>query len=554
MKTYPFVAPPELVTGEVKHIPVIIAGAGPVGLSMAIDLRLRGVDCLLLDDDDRVSHGSRAICYAKRTLEIWDRLGCGDRMVEKGVRWDTGRIFFGDGKEPVYSFDLRDEDGHKYPSFINLQQYYAEEFLLDRLAELGQTPRWKSKVTAVTQTAERAEITVDTPDGSYRLTSDYVIAADGARSPVRHMLGLEFEGRIFEDHFLIADIKMKGDFPAERWFWFDPPFNRGQSALLHRQPDDVWRLDFQLGWDIDREAELDPLRIDTRIRAMMGADVDYKLEWSSIYTFQCRRLDRFVHGRVIFAGDSAHLVSPFGARGANSGVQDVDNLGWKLALILNGRAPVQLLESYNSERVYAARENLLNSTRATDFITPKSDISRLFRNAVLELAASCPFAQRMVNSGRLSVPAHLRESALNSPDKEDFSGVLQPGSVAADGHVIAAGQDQWFLSLIGQETRDFVLLHFADPDAPAPDISPLLEGNNPIAVYMVGPDLTGARRLADPEGHLARRYDARPGTTYLLRPDHHVSARWRSFDATLVRAAQDRALNPGTAQNSEEAA
>ena len=221
---------------------------------------------------------------------------------------------------------------------------------------------------------------------------------------MRQALDLDFVGRVFEDNFLIADVMMDADFPVERWFWFDPPFNKGQSALLHKQPDNVWRIDLQLGWDIDGEAAKKPENVIPRLKAMLGNDINFQLEWVSIYSFQCRRMERFRHGQVIFAGDSAHQVSPFGARGANSGIQDADNLSSKLKAVLDGVAPMQLLDSYDSERGAAAQENILNSTHSTVFITPKSAVSRIFRDAVLNLAEQYPFAQPLVNSGRLSLP------------------------------------------------------------------------------------------------------------------------------------------------------
>ena len=229
-------------------------------------------------------------------------------------------------------------------------------------------------------------------------------------------MGLEFEGRVFADQFLICDIKMKLERPVERWFWFDPPFNRGRSALLHRQADDVWRLDFQVGDQADRDEEVKPENVARRVRAMLGEDIDFAFEWISLYRFQSRRLQRFRHGRVLFAGDAAHQMSPFGARGGNSGVQDADNLVWKLDLVLRGRAPERLLDSYDAERIPAADENLLNTTRSTDFIAPKSAMSRILRDGVLALAETEPFARRLVNSGRLSVAACYDGSPLNSPD------------------------------------------------------------------------------------------------------------------------------------------
>ena len=383
--------------------PVVIVGAGPIGLSAAIDLAQRGIACVVLDDDDTVSVGSRAICYAKRTLEIWDRLGVAAPMIERGITWRVGRVRFGD--RLVYSFDLMREGGHQMPPFINLQQYHMEEILVARVGELEAADlRWNNGVSGLKQDQDGVELTVDTPDGPYTLMADYVIAADGAHSTVRKLLGLDFKGRVFDDQFLISDIIMKADFPSERWFWFDPPFNPGQSALLHRQADNVWRLDFQIGAAADPELEVQHERLVPRIKGMLGDGIDFDIEWVSVYTFKCRQLDKFRPGRVLFAGDAAHQVSPFGARGANTGVQDADNLAWKLALVLNGFGPDRLLDSYDEERVPSAAENLRHSTRSTDFITPKSSISRLFRDAVLNLAERHKFARPLVNSGRLSTP------------------------------------------------------------------------------------------------------------------------------------------------------
>ena len=409
----------------VRH-PVVVVGAGPVGLALAIDLAQRGVPVVLLDDDHTLSTGSRAICFAKRTLEIFDRLGCGDRMVDKGVSWNVGKVFFRD--EQLYASTCSPESGHERPAFINLQQYYVEGYLAERAAQLPLIDlRWKNKVVGVEQHADHVTLTIETPDGRYRLEADYVAACDGARSAVRELMGLESKGRVFRDRFLIADVKMKYDGPAERWFWFDPPFHPNQSVLLHRQPDDVWRIDFQLGWDADPDEEKKPENIIPRVKALLAhstmKDAEFTLEWASVYTFACLRMERFRHGRVLFAGDAAHGVSPFGARGANSGVQDADNLGLEAGARARGpgarRAARQLCRR---ARVRGRREHPRNSTRATDFITPKSEISRLFRDAVLELARDHPFARRIVNSGRLSVPATLHASPLNTPDAERFEG------------------------------------------------------------------------------------------------------------------------------------
>src|SRR6266567_1131473 len=294
---------------NVAEYPVVVVGAGPVGLSLAIDLAQRGQRVILLDDADRIGEGSRAICFSKRLLEYWDRLGVADRMVDKGVVWSVGRIFHGESQ--LYQFNLLPEDGHKRPAFINLQQYYAEAYLADRVQDLpGIDLRWRNKVTALEQRNDSVALTIETPEGAYRLHAQYVIACDGARSSLRQMVGADFAGQVFEDQFLIADVKMTAEFPTERWFWFDPPFHGGRSALLHRQPDDIWRIDLQLNRYADPVVEKKPENVRPRIARMLGHD-NFEFEWISLYKFQCRRMDRFIHGRVIFAGDSAHQVSPF---------------------------------------------------------------------------------------------------------------------------------------------------------------------------------------------------------------------------------------------------
>jgi 3-(3-hydroxy-phenyl)propionate hydroxylase len=541
-RTYPFVPPPELDAGATRHHPIVIAGGGPIGLATALDLARHGVPSVIVERSNTVSDGSRAICWAKRTLEILDRLGTGERMMQKGVVWNVGKVYFGPDPEPLYSFDLLPDKEQQYPAFINLQQYYAEEYLIDRLADYPAADiRWQNEVVGVDNGPDRVTVTVRTPAGDYRMSCDFLIAADGHRSPVRNMLGLDFEGRLFEDNFLIADVVMKADFPAERRFWFDPPFNPGQTSLIHKQADDVWRIDFQMGWNIDREAALKEENVDAKVRAFLGPDIDFEYEWVSLYTFQCRRMKKFVHGRVIFAGDAAHLVSPFGARGANGGLQDVDNLAWKLALVMQGRAPARLLASYDDERIHGADENILNSARSTDFMTPKSEASLAFRDATLELARDFPFARRFVNPGRLSVPCTLDGSPLNTPDSDTFTPRQRPGSPCMDAPVSVDGRPAWFLRQLGDGFRG---VYFATAGEQV-DLAAQLPGEPvPVQLLVVRPAdaATAPGEVGDRLGLVAKHYDARPGTFYLVRPDQHVAARWRRFDAARVRAALDRCL------------
>lgn len=515
----------------VRH-PVVVVGAGPVGLVVAIDLAMQDIPVVVIDENDKVSWGSRAICFAKRPLEILDRLGCGDPMVDKGVVWNLGKVFF--DERQVFAFNLLPEDGHKRPAFINLQQYHFEKFLVDRVRALQAAGkpvdlRGGNKVLAVAHEDDHVTLTIGTPDGPFEMEAEWVIACDGAGSPIRTMMGLDFVGRVFEDNFLIADVVMEDspDFPVERRFWFDPPFNRGQSALLHKQPDNVWRIDLQLGWQIDKVKESKPENVIPRLKAFLGEDARFELEWVSIYTFQCRRMEKFRHDRVIFAGDSAHQVSPFGARGANSGIQDADNLVWKLKLVMQGLAPESLLDSYDVERIHGAEENILNSSRSTDFITPKSEVSRLFRDAVLDLSEHYPATRPMVNSGRLSVPCTYDGSPLNGPDHDGMPKRTRPGSPMVD----APTAKGWLLDRLPAR------LHLLTIGADAPERLDV-DGIEVVRVALDGAD--------DPQGFIRERYlgDA-ISAVYLVRPDQHVAARWQAYDAAAVAAAVAKAAGRG---------
>lgn len=513
---FPYTTPPELTGGVRSDASVAIVGAGPIGLAAAIDLALHGVKSVVLDDNDVVSVGSRAICWAKRTLEIFDRLGVAERMIAKGVTWKVGRLLHGD--DEIYSFDLLPEDGHKAPAFINLQQYYVEQYLVERCADFQDLidVRWKNRVAALAQSDGGVALTVETPDGDYDVRADYVLACDGANSSIRAMLDLDFDGYSFEERFLIADVEMTADFPNERRFWFKPPFHPGQTALLHKQPDNIYRIDLQLGWAADPDIEKQPENVMPRIEKAVGGR-PFELDWVSVYSFRCARLQHFLHDRVIFLGDSAHVVSPFGARGGNGGIHDVDNLCWKLAMVVNGKAGAALLDSYNEERVHGADENIKNSARATNFMSPPDAAATLFRDEMLRMASDLPFARQMVNSGRLSNACSLAGLSLQTPDATG-SARVQPGNPCPDAPL---GGDYLLQRLGGC----FSLL----------------------AIGVQAPTTTIPVEHLSAEGMLADRYGE---GVYLIRPDQHVAAYWQAPTDDQVKAAIARA----TAQPQEETA
>jgi 3-(3-hydroxy-phenyl)propionate hydroxylase len=526
---YPYIRSADQDAEETVRHPVVIVGAGPVGLSAALDLASRGIQTVVLCKDNTVSVGSRAICFSKKTLEIVHRFApdAAAAMLEKGVIWNLGKVFFRENL--VYEFNLLPEEGHKIPAFINLQQYYFEEFLVHAAQKQDLIDlRWGHALTDHKALEEGVALTVETPDGPYQIYADYLLACDGVRSPIRERMGIPFEGEKFEENFLIADIVMENDFPTERWFWFDPPFNKGYSALLHKQPDGVWRIDLQLGFHIDREKELNPERIKKRLRKMLGNKVKFQLEWTSIYQFRCMRIQHFRHGRVFFAGDSAHLVSPFGARGANGGIQDTDNLCWKLAYVLKGLASPDLLDTYQEERSPATDENIFHSSNATDFISPKTKASLAFRNAVLELAKEHAFARRLVNSGRLSAPFCYADSSLTSTDTQDWNCTIRPGDAAKDVQFLKTGKMVFLTDELGQ---DFTLVVFGKMPGAG-----ILPENLPVKILEI-------EDLANPANHsFLVRYCAQKGNWLLFRPDHYLAARGHFPEKAPLETALSRAL------------
>jgi 3-(3-hydroxy-phenyl)propionate hydroxylase len=407
LPNYPFSPPPELSEGQSNVHPVVIVGAGLAGLTAACDFALRGIPAVVIDEDDTVGvkgASSRGICYAQKSLEIFQRLGIYERIKAKGVQWSVGKTLAGD--DIIYEFDLATQASHnasEQPPFINLQQFYLEWFLVDRIQELGvSTIRWQSRVKAITHTDGYALLEVETPQGPYTLKAQWVIDASGLRSPIREASGLKLEQALGIDRWCISDVKFKDKKPIERWTWIEAPFNDNRAVWQHLMADDVWRLDYQMEADADPEAVSHPDVVTDRLKRHLGDDVEFELVWVGPYAYKSHLLERFHDKRVFFVGDCAHVMSPFGARGGNSAIQDADNLVWKLAMVLEGNAQPSILDSYSDERRDGAQTNIQITNRTTRFLSPKTQAEKLTRNAVIELAKTYPFARTLVNTGRLS--------------------------------------------------------------------------------------------------------------------------------------------------------
>jgi 3-(3-hydroxy-phenyl)propionate hydroxylase len=548
---YAYRTPPELglATGAPRRHPIVIVGAGMVGLTLAADLGSRGVPCVVLDDNDTVSNGSRAIGQARKSLQVWDRSGAAAPMARKGLSWNFVRYLHGD--RVVADHALYPEPGHKFPPMMVLPQYHVESFLVDRCAAFGGVDiRWKNAARAVVPDGDHVRIEVDTPDGRYALQADWVVAADGVGSTVRRSLGLPFQGTKVEDRFVIVDVKVADDFPPGRSFWFKQSFHDGNSTLFLRQPDDVCRIDFNIGPDADAEAELSPPRVLAKLQAMFGPRKDFDIKWVSLYTVEVRRLPSFREGRVFFIGDAAHQLSPFsGGRGGNSGVEDADNLGWKLQRVIEGRSPPALLDSYDAERIPIADQNIRYSLRASEFISPSFAASAVFQEATLTLAARLPFARALINSGRFSTPAPYADSPLSSADDEADGFAAErvaPGCAAIDAPVAVAGVIGSLVEMLG---RDFCLMAFG---LSASAVAALRDGVDRARVTLrllfietvegAGlPLREGESSCLDAEGLVRERYGLAPQGAYLFRPDQRIAGRWREPDPSTVGTALAKA-------------
>jgi len=537
---FEFVAPPELQAVAVEH-DVAIVGAGPVGLTAALELARHGVRCVVLDEKSELHDGSRAICIARHSLEIMQQLGLSERFVAKGLGWTHGTSYY--GTRPVYRLEMPHSRQERFYPMYNLQQQYIEQFLVEAATVDSHIElRWQNRLSGIELTPAGATLAVQTPAGSYALRARHVLAADGARSAVRHCLGLKLRGDAHEGRYVIVDIRLASQYPTERRAFFDPPANPGATVLIHRQPDDIWRVDYQLR---DDESETEALR-EENIRArvgtilqMVGETAPWELEWWSLYKAYTLALDDYRHGPVLFLGDAAHLVPIFGVRGLNSGLADAMNAGWKLACVVRGLAPSTLLDSYSIERRGATLDVFHNAARSTRFMTPPTRGYQLLQTAALSLAVHGESTRSLVNP-RQSRPYSYLESPLTTQSPSE--GAFEAGPAAGAPLVNRClGQDTFLLDRLG---RGFSGLYFsAAGDIPTSlrDLfANLALGDEAFQPILISSRGSGGAATASDD--MSAAYGATEGTFYLVRPDRHVAARWKQVADTDVRQAFLRAL------------
>jgi 3-(3-hydroxy-phenyl)propionate hydroxylase len=528
----------------------VIVGAGLAGLTAAADLISKEIRVLLVDEDDTVGvrgASSRGICYAQKSLEIFERLGTYERIQKKGVQWSIGKTLA--GNDVVYSFDLAKQNSHNastQPPFINLQQFYIEWFLVDVLQQSDLVDlRWKSTLSAVSQNADDVQLTITCPAGEYSIRTDWLIDATGIRSPIREHFGLKTNPAVGEDRWCISDVRFKHKPPIERWTWVEAPFNEDRAVWQHLMGDDVWRLDYQMAPDADPELISSPEVVSDRLRAQFGPSIDFDLVWVGPYGYRSHVLEQMRLERVLFLGDSAHVMSPFGARGGNSAIQDADNLGWKLALVLKGLLPTSYLDSYHTERHFAAEQNVAITNRTMRFLTPQTHMEKIFRKAVIDLAKRYEFAQSLVNTGRLSTPTEyghpfsqkpLAASAANCAAFSSEQGLTTAGLSIAN--CVMSNVDRsarHLVDLVRLEEGKICLL-CVDQDSFDRTIQFSYKYPAFVCKLVVrGTDSDQASPFAkqtwfDSTGYLAEKLSLATGRVAILRPDLHTEGTLSTHD------------------------
>lgn len=546
---FDFIRPPEM-DGRAGRHQVVVAGAGPVGLTAAIELARRNVRCVLLDRKDTLNDGSRAICISRNSFETLQQLGVVERFEKKALGWTNGRCYYRD--KMIYRLEMPHSEQERFLPMYNIEQQYIEQFLVDKVAEFPDLIdlRWLSEVIDVSNRDAEVRLTVDTPQGPYSLQTDYLLAADGARSGIRRMLGLKLNGQNLPGHYVIADIRMNHEFPTERRSFFESEANPDSTILIHRQPDDIWRVDWQLREHEDPVAAVAEENVRGRVQAilnMIGHAGPWDMEWWSIYTANTLCLDDYRQGRVLFIGDSAHIVPIFGVRGLNNGFADAVNAAWKVAYVLNGEAEESLLDTYTPERRGATLDVFENAGKSSRFMTPPSRGYALMRKAVLQLSLTQEFTKKFADP-RQVIPYTYGDSPLacfKNRDRE-FGGGVAVGAAAVNRRI---ADDDYLLDHLGPGFTGF---YFNERD-PVPDaiaelarrLKAIDRGFLMLVISSKKLHQKVSGSIVDLQNTIFEGYGAKDGSFYLLRPDRHITARWYSIDAEEVEMALLTTLGRG---------
>ncbi|MGE2726812.1 FAD-dependent oxidoreductase [Mycolicibacterium pulveris] len=420
---------------------VLVVGAGPTGLTMALELARRGVKTRVIDAAAAPTTETRALGVQPRTLELFERLDLADDAVAEGMRVTDFKVF-SEGKQFLHlNLDGLDSP---YPYLLMLQQPRVEALLRNRLESFGVSVEHRTELTALTQDSDAVRAVLRHGDGTTETTrTSWLIGCDGAHSTVRHQLGVKFVGAAFEENFAVADVLMDWALPHNVFHAF---LNRGNFAAYFPMPGGLHRLTiaYRPGETPTGDVTYAELQAAVDRGGPPGARIA-EVHYAGRFQINQRKVSRHSVARVFLAGDAAHVHSVVGGQGMNTGIQDAFNLGWKLAAVVNGQAHRRLLDSYVAERAPVAHRLVKGTRRATRMtllrnpiataarrhiaphITPRPSLQRVLRRALTQLDVSYRDGTGGSNDTRIAVGDRFPDIELLHPTK--FT-LLTPGAAA----------------------------------------------------------------------------------------------------------------------------
>ncbi len=505
---------------------VLVVGAGPTGLMLANQLGRRGVGALILDRHTGPSLQTRALGVQARTLEIYSHLGIVEQALELGKRATGANMWAGGRRTARVPLGDIGRDMSPYPFLLILGQDDNERLLGEALRNRGMAIEWSTELVGLTQEADQVTAKLKQPDGTIReITAAWVAGCDGARSAVRELNGIAFQGAPYGHVFFVADTRMTGPMVRDElnvYLWQD-----GFHLFFPMRGTDHWRIVGIVPPELRGRDDLTLGEVIPSIREEAGAGVTLQdCSWFSTYRIHHRRAERFRDRRCFLLGDAAHIHSPVGAQGMNTGLQDAYNLAWKLALVVTGRADATLLDSYAAERIPVARRLLRTTDRAFALIVSDSWLAGLVRTRILARIAA--FAMRRERIRKLAFRT-ISQTGIRYPDSplsETLAGLPAGAPRAGDRFPwlrlkfqIDGPTEDLFQRL--DDTRfNLVVIGQPLPAGGAPDPGDLLR------IHVVPDDPANGRELA--------RARIRGPAFYLLRPDGHVGLAGARLDAGAV--------------------
>jgi 2-polyprenyl-6-methoxyphenol hydroxylase-like FAD-dependent oxidoreductase len=504
---------------------VLIVGAGPTGLMLANQLARRGVRTLIIDRHPGPSLQTRALGVQARTLEIYAKLGIADRAIELGKR-GNGAHLWSEGRQ-IGAVSLGDAGARStpYPYILVLGQDDNERLMGEKLREWGVEVQWNTELLALEQHASHVVATLKYPDGATRkITAAWVAGCDGARSAVRTLNGIDFPGAPYEHVFFVADVTATGRMAPDEvnvYLW-----REGFHLFFPMRGTSHWRIVGIVPRRLREQKDLDFAAIVPSLRGDAGASLSIQAcSWFSTYRIHHRAAARFRDRRCFLLGDAAHVHSPVGAQGMNTGLQDAYNLAWKLALVVQGKADAALLDSYEAERQPVAQRLLDTTDRAFRLVVSDSPLAGLLRTQVLARIAAFAVNRRSVQKIAFRTVSqtgiHYRRSPLSVvadalPKQAPQAGDRFPWMKLQ----LEAGGSVADLFQTLDDTRCNLLV-FGQAAPPLPDMDGLLK------VHAI--PITGGNEAEQARANVPR------SAFFLLRPDGHVGLCGRTLDAAAVR-------------------